>query len=199
MLSSQTIIPTLRETPTDADVASHILLLRAGCIRQLASGLYSWLPLGLRVLRKIEAIVRDELNKTGAEEILMPVVQPAELWQESGRWDLMGPEMMRMRDRNDRDYALAPTHEEVVSDLIRKVIVSYKQLPCNLYQINTKFRDEIRPRFGLLRAREFVMKDGYSFHLDDASFEMTYQAMFDAYSRILDRIGLDFRLSLIHI
>ncbi len=193
MLSSQTIIPTLRETPTDADVASHILLLRAGCIRQLASGLYSWLPLGLRVLRKIEAIVRDELNKTGAEEILMPVVQPAELWQESGRWDLMGPEMMRMRDRNDRDYALAPTHEEVVSDLIRKVIVSYKQLPCNLYQINTKFRDEIRPRFGLLRAREFVMKDGYSFHLDDASFEMTYQAMFDAYSRILDRIGLDFR------
>ena len=193
MLSSQTIIPTLRETPTDADVASHVLLLRAGCIRQLASGLYSWLPLGLRVLRKIEAIVRDELNKTGAEEILMPVVQPAELWQESGRWDLMGPEMMRMRDRNDRDYALAPTHEEVVSDLIRKVIVSYKQLPCNLYQINTKFRDEIRPRFGLLRAREFVMKDGYSFHLDDASFEMTYQAMFDAYSRILDRIGLDFR------
>jgi prolyl-tRNA synthetase len=193
MLSSQTIIPTLRETPTDADVASHILLLRAGCIRQLASGLYSWLPLGLRVLRKIEAIVREELNKTGAEEILMPVVQPAELWQESGRWDLMGPEMMRMRDRNDRDYALAPTHEEVVSDLIRKIIVSYKQLPCNLYQINTKFRDEIRPRFGLLRAREFVMKDGYSFHLDDASFEMTYQAMFDAYSRILDRIGLDFR------
>ena len=193
MLSSQTIIPTLRETPTDADVASHVLLLRAGCIRQLASGLYSWLPLGLRVLRKIEAIVREELNKTGAEEILMPVVQPAELWQESGRWDLMGPEMMRMRDRNDRDYALAPTHEEVVSDLIRKVIVSYKQLPCNLYQINTKFRDEIRPRFGLLRAREFVMKDGYSFHLDDASFEMTYQAMFDAYSRILDRIGLDFR------
>ncbi|MCS5568214.1 MAG: proline--tRNA ligase [Pseudomonadales bacterium] len=193
MLSSQTIIPTLRETPTDADVASHVLLLRAGCIRQLASGLYSWLPLGLRVLRKIEAIVREELNKTGAEEILMPVVQPAELWQESGRWDLMGPEMMRMRDRNDRDYALAPTHEEVVSDLIRKIIVSYKQLPCNLYQINTKFRDEIRPRFGLLRAREFVMKDGYSFHLDDASFEMTYQAMFDAYSRILDRIGLDFR------
>ena len=193
MLSSQTIIPTLRETPTDADVASHILLLRAGCIRQLASGLYSWLPLGLRVLRKIEAIVREELNKTGAEEILMPVVQPAELWQESGRWDVMGPEMMRMRDRNDRDYALAPTHEEVVSDLIRKVIVSYKQLPCNLYQINTKFRDEIRPRFGLLRAREFVMKDGYSFHLDDASFELTYQAMFDAYSRILERIGLDFR------
>ena len=193
MLSSQTLIPTLRETPTDADVASHILLLRAGCIRQLASGLYSWLPLGLRVLRKIEAIVREELNKTGAEEILMPVVQPAELWQESGRWDVMGPEMMRMRDRNDRDYALAPTHEEVVSDLIRKVIVSYKQLPCNLYQINTKFRDEIRPRFGPLRAREFVMKDGYSFHLDDASFELTYQAMFDAYSRILERIGLDFR------
>ena len=193
MLRSQTIVPTLRETPSDADVASHVLLLRAGCIRQLASGLYSWLPLGLRVLRKIEAIVREELNNAGAEEILMPMVQPAELWQESGRWDLMGPEMMRMRDRNDRDYALAPTHEEVVSDLIRKVIVSYKQLPCNLYQINTKFRDEIRPRFGLLRAREFVMKDGYSFHLDDASFELTYQAMFDAYSRILNRIGLDFR------
>ena len=193
MLSSQTIVPTLRQTPSDADVASHVLLLRAGCIRQLASGLYTWLPLGLRVLRKIEAIVREELNKASAEEILMPVVQPAELWQESGRWDVMGPEMMRMRDRNDRDYALAPTHEEVVSDLIRKVIVSYKQLPCNLYQINTKFRDEIRPRFGLLRAREFVMKDGYSFHLDDASFELTYQAMFDAYSRILNRIGLDFR------
>ncbi len=193
MLRSQTLIPTLRETPSDADVASHVLLLRAGCIRQLASGLYSWLPIGLRVLRKIEAIVREELAHAGAQEILMPVVQPAELWLESGRWDLMGPEMLRMRDRNDRDYALAPTHEEVVSDLIRKTIVSYKQLPCNLYQINTKFRDEIRPRFGLLRAREFLMKDGYSFHLDDASFELTYQAMFDAYSRILKRIGLDFR------
>ena len=138
MLSSQTIIPTLRETPTDADVASHVLLLRAGCIRQLASGLYSWLPLGLRVLRKIEAIVRDELSKTGAEEILMPVVQPAELWQESGRWDLMGPEMMRMRDRNDRDYALAPTHEEVVSDLIRKVIVSYKPVSYTHLTLPTK-------------------------------------------------------------
>ena len=193
MLRSQTIVPTLREPPSGAEVASHVLLLRAGCIRQLASGLYSWLPLGLRVLRKIEAIVREELTEAGAEEILMPVIQPAELWQESGRWDVMGPEMMRMRDRNGRDYALAPTHEEVVSDLIRKVITSYKQLPCNLYQINTKFRDEIRPRFGLLRAREFVMKDGYSFHLDDASFELTYQAMFDAYSRILNRIGLDFR------
>ena len=193
MLLSQTLVPTLRETPSDADVASHVLLLRAGCIRQLASGLYSWLPIGLCVLRKIEVIVREELARAGAQEILMPVVQPAELWLESGRWDVMGPEMMRMRDRNDRDYALAPTHEEVVSDLIRKAIVSYKQLPCNLYQINTKFRDEIRPRFGLLRAREFVMKDGYSFHLDDASFELTYQAMFDAYSRILNRIGLDFR------
>ncbi len=193
MLRSQTLIPTLRETPSDADVASHVLLLRAGCIRQLASGLYSWLPICLRVLRKIEAIVREELAHAGAQEILMPVVQPAELWLESGRWALMGPEMLRMRDRNDRDYALAPTHEEVVSDLIRKTIVSYKQLPCNLYQINTKFRDEIRPRFGLLRAREFLMKDGYSFHLDDASFELTYQAMFDAYSRILNRIGLDFR------
>ncbi len=193
MLRSQTLVPTLRETPSDADVASHVLPLRAGCIRQLASGLYSWLPIGLCVLRKIEVIVREELARAGAQEILMPVVQPAELWLESGRWDVMGPEMMRMRDRNDRDYALAPTHEEVVSDLIRKAIVSYKQLPCNLYQINTKFRDEIRPRFGLLRAREFVMKDGYSFHLDDASFELTYQAMFDAYSRILNRIGLDFR------
>ncbi|MEC9285646.1 MAG: proline--tRNA ligase [Pseudomonadota bacterium] len=193
MLLSQTLVPTLRETPSDADVASHVLLLRAGCIRQLASGLYSWLPIGLCVLRKIEVIVREELARAGAQEILMPVVQPAELWLESGRWDVMGPEMMRMRDRNDRDYALAPTHEEVVSDLIRKAIVSYKQLPCNLYQINTKFRDEIRPRFGLLRAREFVMKDGYSFHLDDASFELTYQAMFDAYSQILNRIGLDFR------
>ncbi|MCZ6887656.1 MAG: proline--tRNA ligase [Gammaproteobacteria bacterium] len=193
MRASAVINPTLKETPADAEVQSHVLLLRAGFIRRVASGLYTWLPFGLRVLRKVEAIVREELNRSGAQELLMPVVQPGELWRESGRWDVMGPEMMRMKDRHDRDYALSPTHEEVITDLVRRVVDSYKQLPCNLYQIQTKFRDEIRPRFGLMRAREFTMKDGYSFHLDEASFEATYQDMYDCYSRILTRIGLKFR------
>ena len=193
MRASETLIPTLKETPAEAEIPSHVLLLRAGCIRQLASGLYTWLPLGLRVLRKVEAIIREELERRGAREVQMPVVQPAELWRESGRWDVMGPELLRMRDRHERDYAMSPTHEEVVTDLVRRVVDSYQQVPLNVYQIQTKFRDEIRPRFGLLRAREFLMKDGYSFHLTDASFEETYRDMHDAYTAILERIGLTFR------
>ena len=193
MRASQILVPTLRESPADAEITSHIYMLRAGLIRQLAKGLYTWLPLGLAVLRKVENIIREELNNAGAMEVLMPVVQPAELWQESGRWDVMGPEMLRMKDRHERDYCLSPTHEEVVTDLVRNVVVSYKQLPCNIYQINTKFRDEIRPRFGVMRAREFIMKDGYSFHLEEETFEKTYRAMFDAYGSILTRIGLEYR------
>lgn len=193
MRASETLIPTLKETPADAEVASHRLLLRAGFIRRVASGLYTWLPLGVRVLRKVEAIIREEMNRRGAQEVLMPVVQPAELWRQSGRWEAMGPELLRMRDRHERDYAMSPTHEEVVTDLVRRVVASYQQLPVNLYQIQTKFRDEVRPRFGPLRAREFTMKDGYSFHLDDACFEYTYQAMREAYEAVLSRIGLEFR------
>ena len=194
MRASQTLIPTLKETPAEAEVASHVLLLRAGFIRRVAGGLYTWLPLGLRVMRKIEAIVREELARFGAQEIQMPVVQPADLWRESGRWDVMGPELMRMRDRHERDYAMGPTHEEVVTDLVRRTVDSYKQIPLNVYQMHTKFRDEIRPRFGLLRAREFLMKDGYSFHLDEASLDLTYRDMYDAYTAILKRIGVDFRV-----
>ena len=193
MRATETLIPTLKETPADAEVASHRLLLRAGFIRRVASGLYTWLPLGVRVLRKVEAIIREEMNRRGAQEVLMPVVQPAELWRESGRWEAMGPELLRMRDRHERDFAMSPTHEEVVTDLVRRVVDSYQQLPVNLYQIQTKFRDEVRPRFGPLRAREFTMKDGYSFHLDDACFEHTYRAMREAYEAVLSRIGLDFR------
>lgn len=193
MRQSQLLIPTMKETPADAEVASHQLMLRAGLIRQLASGLYSWLPLGVRVLHKIEAIVREELNASAAQEILMPVVQPAELWEESGRWDKMGPEMLRMQDRHERAFCLGPTHEEVVTDIFRSEVQSYKNLPCNFYQIQTKFRDERRPRFGVMRSREFIMKDGYSFHADQASFDATYQAMYDCYSRIFTRMGIDFR------
>ena len=193
MRFSQLLVPTLREAPADADAPSHVLLVRGGFIRRLASGSYSWLPLGLRVLRKVERIVREELDRVGAQELLMPVVQPAELWRESGRWDVMGPEMLRLRDRHDREYCLSPTQEEVVTDIVRRTVFSYKQLPCNLYHIQTKFRDEVRPRFGLMRAREFTMKDGYSFHLDEESFEQTYAAMHACYSSILDRIGLAFR------
>ena len=193
MKFSEMIIPTLREAPADAEIASHVLLLRGGFIRRLASGSYNWLPLGLRVLKNIERIVREELERAGAQEILMPVVQPAELWRESGRWDVMGPELLRLTDRHDRDYCVSPTQEEVVTDLFRRVITSYRQLPCNLYHIQTKFRDEVRPRFGLMRAREFIMKDGYSFHLDEESFEATYAAMHACYSTILTRIGLEFR------
>jgi len=193
MRQSQLLIPTLKEKPAGADVVSHQLMLRAGLIRQVASGLYSWLPLGLRVIRKIETIIREELDASGAQEVLLPVVQPAELWQETGRWSKMGPEMLRMKDRHERDFCLGPTHEEVITDLFRREVKSYRQLPCNFYQIQTKFRDEIRPRFGVMRAREFTMKDGYSYHLDQASFDATYAEMRDCYSRILRRMELEFR------
>ena len=193
MRQSQLLIPTLKEDPADADVVSHKLMLRAGLIRQVASGIYTWLPIGLRVLRKVEQIIREELNASDAQEILMPVVQPAELWQETGRWNKMGPEMLRLQDRHARDFCLGPTHEEVVTDLFRREIHSYRQLPCNFYQIQTKFRDEIRPRFGVMRAREFTMKDGYSFDVDQTAFDVTYQKMYDCYSRILTRMELDYR------
>ena len=193
MRASQTLIATLKQTPSDAEVISHQLMLRAGLIRRLASGLYTWLPVGLRVLRKIEAIVRQEMNRSGAQEVLMPVVQPAELWQESTRWEQYGPELLRIADRHDRAFCLGPTHEEVITDIARNELRSYRQLPVNFYQIQTKFRDEIRPRFGVMRAREFIMKDAYSFHVDAESLDQTYQEMYRAYSRVFDRIGLDYR------
>ncbi|MBU2732423.1 proline--tRNA ligase [Acidithiobacillus ferridurans] len=193
MRASQIFIPTLKETPAEAELVSHQLLLRGGFIRRLASGLYTWMPLGLRVLRKVERVVREEMDRSGAQELLMPVVQPAELWQESGRWEQYGPELLRLRDRHDREFCLGPTHEEVISDLARREIHSYRQLPVNFYQIQTKFRDEIRPRFGLMRGREFIMKDAYSFHMDHTSLEITYQAMYEAYQRIFTRLGLNFR------
>ncbi|MDX1466785.1 MAG: proline--tRNA ligase [Halomonas sp.] len=193
MRASQLLIATLKETPADAEVVSHQLMLRAGMIRRLTSGLYTWLPMGLKTLRKVERIVREEMDRAGAQEVLMPAVQPAELWQESGRWEQYGPELLRLKDRHDRDYCVGPTHEEVITDLVRKEIASYKQLPANFYQVQTKFRDEIRPRFGVMRSREFIMKDAYSFHIDEASLKETYQAMYDAYVRIFTRLGLDFR------
>ena len=193
MRTSQYLLSTMKETPADAEIISHQLMLRAGMVRRLASGLYTWLPSGLRVLRKVEQIVREEMNKAGAIEILMPVVQHAELWQESGRWEKMDAELLRFKDRHQRDFVLGPTHEEVVTDLVRKEISSYKQLPINLYQIQTKFRDERRPRFGVMRAREFLMKDAYSFHLSQESLQQTYDAMYQAYCNIFTRLGLDFR------
>ena len=193
MRSSQFLIATLKEIPADAEVISHQLMLRSGMIRKMASGLYNWLPLGLRVLRKVEHIVRDEMNKAGAQEVLMPVVQPSELWEESGRWGQFGPELLRIQDRHARDFCLGPTHEEVITDLIRNEISSYKQLPANFYQIQTKFRDEVRPRFGVMRSREFIMKDAYSFHVDAESLQQTYDVMHQAYCNIFSRIGLDFR------
>jgi prolyl-tRNA synthetase len=193
MRASQFPIQTIKETPADAEIASHRLMLRAGMIRKLAAGLYTWLPMGLRVLRKVEAIVRDEMDRAGALEVSMPAVQPAELWQESGRWEQYGPELLRIRDRHQRDFCFGPTHEEIITDLARNEIKSYKQLPINFYQIQTKFRDEIRPRFGVMRAREFLMKDAYSFHLDEASLAETYQQMHATYSRIFTRCGLMFR------
>ncbi len=186
-------INTLRDVPADAEVVSHQLMLRAGLIRRLASGLYTWLPMGVRVLRKVEAIVREEMNRAGAFELVMPVVQPAELWQESGRWEQFGPELLRLQDRHERPFCLGPTHEEVITDIARRELRSHRQLPVNFYQIQTKFRDEIRPRFGVMRAREFVMKDAYSFHLDQESLEAGYQAMHAAYSRIFERMELRFR------
>ena len=193
MRVSRFLLATVKETPADAEVISHQLMLRAGMIRKLASGLYTWLPLGLRVLRKVEAIVREEMNRAGAQEVLMPAVQPAELWQESGRWEQFGPEMLRITDRHNREFCFGPTHEEIITDLIRNELRSYKQLPANFYQIQTKFRDERRPRFGVMRAREFLMKDAYSFHLDEVSLKETYQVMHETYSRIFTRLGLDFR------
>ena len=193
MRVSRCPITTLRETPADAEVVSHQLMLRAGMIRRLASGLYTWMPYGLRVLRKVEAIVREEMNNAGAIEVLMPSVQPAELWQESGRWEKYGAELLRIRDRHQRDFCYGPTHEEIITDYARKELSSYKQLPINFYQIQTKFRDEVRPRFGVMRAREFLMKDAYSFHLDKSSLEETYNIMFNAYQNIFKRLGLDFR------
>ncbi len=193
MRASQFLITTLKETPADAEVVSHQLLLRSGMIRKLAGGLYSWLPMGLRVLRKVENIVRGEMNAAGAQELLMPVVQPAELWQESGRWEQYGPELLRIHDRHQRGFCLGPTHEEVITDLARNALRSYRQLPVNFYQIQTKFRDEIRPRFGIMRAREFIMKDAYSFHIDQACLQKTYDLMHATYCRIFTRIGLQFR------
>ncbi|NSM23833.1 proline--tRNA ligase [Shewanella sp. ZOR0012] len=193
MRVSKYLLSTQKETPANAEVISHQLMLRAGMIRRNASGLYSYLPTGLRVLRKVEAIVREEMNKAGAIEILMPMVQPADLWVETGRWDKFGPELLRFKDRHSRDFVLGPTHEEVITDLIRKEVSSYKQLPLNLYQIQTKFRDEVRPRFGVMRSREFLMKDAYSFHLDVDTMNETYEAMYQAYSNILSRMDLAFR------
>ncbi|QEY64512.1 proline--tRNA ligase [Metapseudomonas lalkuanensis] len=193
MRTSQYLLSTLKETPTDAVVISHQLLLRAGMIRKLASGLYTWLPMGLRVLRKVEAVVREEMNAAGALEVLMPAVQPAELWQESGRWQQYGPELLRLKDRHEREFCVGPTHEEVITDMARNELNSYKQLPLNFYQIQTKFRDEIRPRFGLMRGREFVMKDAYSFHMNQESLQETYDRMHQAYCNVFSRLGLDFR------
>ena len=193
MRTSQYLLTTQKETPADAEVISHQLMLRAGLIRKLAAGLYTWLPLGLRVLRRVERVVREEMDASGAIEVSMPVVQPAELWQESGRWEQYGPELLRIKDRHQRDFCLGPTHEEVITDLVRNEVKSYKQLPLNLYQIQTKVRDEIRPRFGIMRGREFLMKDAYSFHLDQASLEQTYQVMHRTYSNIFTRLGLEFR------
>ena len=193
MRTSKYLIATTKETPADAVVISHQLMLKAGMIRKLASGLYNWLPNGLRVLQKVSRIVREEMDNAGALEVSMPVVQPAELWEESGRWDVMGDELQRFKDRHDRDFCLGPTHEEVITDIVRNEINSYKQLPMNIYQIQTKFRDERRPRFGVMRSREFIMKDAYSFHLDQDSLDQTYQLMYDTYSNIFSRFGFSFR------
>src|SRR5688500_7320258 len=192
MRVTQFFLSTLKEAPAEAEVVSHKLMLRAGLIRRLASGIYTWMPLGLRVLRRVEAVVREEMNASGAIELVMPVVQPAELWQESGRWNQFGPELLRFKDRHDRPYCYGPTHEEVITDVARRELRSYKQLPVNFYQIQTKFRDEVRPRFGVMRAREILMKDAYSFHLDDASLQEGYRAMHDAYVRIFTRMQLKF-------
>ena len=193
MRTSNFPLQTLKEVPADAEIPSHRLMLRAGLIRKLAAGLYTWLPLGLRVLRKVENIVREEMDRAGALEVLMPAVQPAELWQESGRWEQYGPELLRMRDRHQREFCFGPTHEEIITDLARNELRSYRQLPVNYYQIQTKFRDEIRPRFGIMRAREFLMKDAYSFHVDQASLQQTYDQMHASYCRVFERCGLDFR------
>ncbi|MDH3273894.1 MAG: proline--tRNA ligase [Gammaproteobacteria bacterium] len=194
MRFSEFSLTTLKEVPAEAEIVSHQLMLRAGLIRRLASGLFTWMPLGLRVLRKVEAVVREEMDRAGALELLMPAVQPAELWRESGRWDKYGPLLLRMQDRHQRDYCFGPTHEEVITDVARKELRSYKQLPVNFYQVQTKFRDEIRPRFGVMRSREFIMKDAYSFDIDEAGLEASYQKMHAAYTAIFERLGLTFRV-----
>jgi len=193
MRYSQYFIPTVKETPADAEVVSHQLMLRAGMVRKVAAGIYSYLPLGLRSIRKVENIVREEMNRAGAIEILMPMVTPAELWQESGRWEQYGKELLRLTDRKDNGFCLGPTHEEVVTDIVRREVRSYRQMPLNLYQIQTKFRDEIRPRFGLMRGREFIMKDAYSFDVDEKGADASYEKMYQAYRRIFERCGLKFR------
>ena len=193
MRYSQAFIPTLKEVPSDAQVVSHVFMVRGGFIRRLAAGIYNFLPLGWRVLHRIESIVRDELARAGAQEVLMPAAIPAELWQESGRWKKYGPELLRFKDRKGADFCFGPTHEEVITDMVRREIKSYRQLPVNLYQIQGKFRDELRPRAGLMRGREFIMKDAYSFDVSSEKALVTYQAMYDAYSRIFRRCGLDFR------
>ena len=193
MRVSQFFLSTLKESPADAEVISHQLMLRAGMIRRLAAGLYTWMPMGLRTLRKVEAVIREEMNKSGAIEVLMPSIQPSELWQESERWDQYGPELLRLHDRHKREFCYGPTHEEVITDLVRKEVRSYKQLPVNFYQIQTKFRDEIRPRFGVMRSREFSMKDAYSFHTSKECLESTYKVMFTTYQNIFTRLGLEFR------
>src|SRR5438132_4426276 len=194
MITSKFFIATLKEVPAEAEVVSHRLMLRAGLIRRLAAGIYTWLPLGIKVLRKVEAIVREEMNRAGALELLMPVVQPAELWQESGRWQAYGPELLRFKDRHERDFVLQPTSEEVITDLARAELKSYRRLPVHFYHLQTKFRDERRPRFGVMRSREFIMKDGYSFHADYADLQREYRNMHDTYTRIFTRFGLKFRV-----
>jgi prolyl-tRNA synthetase len=193
MKTSKFFISTLKEVPAEAEVASHRLMLRAGLIRRIAAGIYTWLPLGLKVLRKVETIIREEMNRAGAVELVMPAVQPAELWQESGRWQAYGPELLRFKDRHERDFVIQPTSEEVITDLARSELKSYRRLPVHFYQIQTKFRDERRPRFGIMRGREFIMKDGYSFHADYESLEREYRNMHDTYTRIFTRLGLKFR------
>ena len=194
MLFSKLLLPTLKDAPKEAEVISHKLMLRAGMVRKVASGIYTWLPLGLKVLRKIENIVREEMDASGAQEVLMPMVQPKELWNETNRWEKMGPELLRIKDRHERDFCLGPTHEEVITDLIRNNVKSYKELPLNIYQIQTKFRDEVRPRYGVMRGREFLMKDSYSFNIDEACLHSTYLTMRNTYKNILERIGLDYKI-----
>ncbi len=194
MFWSKIFLPTLKDTPQDAEVISHQLMLRSGMIRKVASGIYTWLPLGLRVLRKIENIIREEMNLSGAQEVLMPMVQPRELWEETQRWKKMGPELLRIKDRHDRDFCLGPTHEEVITDLIRNNIKSYRELPLNMYQIQTKFRDEVRPRYGVMRGREFLMKDSYSFNIDKSSLEDSYLLMKETYKKIIERLGLKYKI-----
>ena len=195
MLFSKLLLPTLKDAPQEAEVISHKLMLRAGMIKKVASGIYTWLPLGLKVLKKVENIVREEMDSSGAQEVFMPMVQPKELWDETNRWKKMGPELLRIKDRHERDFCLGPTHEEVITDIIRTNVKSYKELPLNIYQIQTKFRDEVRPRYGIMRGREFLMKDSYSFNIDEDSLQETYLNMRETYKRVLERIGLDYKIS----